>query len=336
MPITHQRQRAFTLIELLVVIAIIAVLIALLVPAVQRVREAAARAQCQNNLKQLALAAHNYHGTYNAYPRGCNTLVALRSNFRYDLLPYIEQGARQALFALNASALTVANEPAVRGDISTYICPSDPSVGAQIDSISAMIGRANYFANLGGHAWQAERDNSKGKLDGQLGVFALNIQVKMTAITDGTSNTAMFAEIKRGAAPGNDAFNVTKLTLATWDYSNTNANNLGPNVACDSPTSTTNLTGVRAFTSESFMVFYTHTVPPNFAGRDCGAAPGYDRLHLAARSFHSGGVNLGMCDGSVRFFTDRGGKDATDPRKPSVAWKALGTRSGCEVPDWSD
>src|SRR4051794_7538367 len=104
---------AFTLIELLVVIAIIGILIALLVPAVQKVRAAAARMQCQNNLKQLALALHTYHDTYKVLPYGGGSGYWMR-----DILPYIEQ---QAVYKATGTTQTAAQ-------ISTFICPADPHV----------------------------------------------------------------------------------------------------------------------------------------------------------------------------------------------------------------
>ena len=123
------RRRGFTLIELLVVIAIIAILIALLVPAVQKVREAAARSQCQNNLKQIALAIHAFEGTYKRFPFGSGVCCTPTGpNWAVDIFPYVDQ---TPLFdSLNLTIATglqnAVNAPIVRRPVKLFICPSDP------------------------------------------------------------------------------------------------------------------------------------------------------------------------------------------------------------------
>src|SRR5262249_3555615 len=124
-------RRAFTLIELLVVIAIIAILIALLVPAVQKVRAAAARAQCQNNLKQLGMPVHNYEGVYRAFPIGAEMMPGLNNTkytFFIKILPYIEQQALYSQWDFNNPANNVTSNPATSRAatlIPIFICPSD-------------------------------------------------------------------------------------------------------------------------------------------------------------------------------------------------------------------
>src|SRR5687767_3242912 len=137
-----RNRHAFTLIELLVVIAIIAILIALLVPAVQKVREAAARTQCQNNLKQIGLAAHNYAEVNKRLPPG--TRVPSRASAISQLLPYLEQASIYQLFDHTKDYSDTANSNAVSLEVAMLLCPSDPSNGK-----FPANARANYMASLG-------------------------------------------------------------------------------------------------------------------------------------------------------------------------------------------
>jgi prepilin-type N-terminal cleavage/methylation domain-containing protein/prepilin-type processing-associated H-X9-DG protein len=218
----RQRRLGFTLIELLVVIAIIAILIGLLLPAVQKVREAAARAQCQNNLKQMGLAVHNYHDTYKKLPsagEGSNAAVngtafandlvggampvgAQMHSLFTTLLPYIEQGNIYKLIDqrqyYNAASATFPNHVAAfQNQISTYICPSYPF--ESFDSLN--YGYVHYgatvytdivvFAGQGGSTVAVGmRDKTHARQRGALD----NLQQNLLSITDGTSNTTMIAE----------------------------------------------------------------------------------------------------------------------------------------------
>src|SRR2546427_4141136 len=123
------KRAGFTLIELLVVIAIIAILIALLVPAVQRVREAAARTQCTNNLKQMALAAHNYESEHKTFPPGAGpgpVGITSRASVQVLILPYLEQGSTYALYDPTQDVNAGANNANLRKQqIPVYLCPSD-------------------------------------------------------------------------------------------------------------------------------------------------------------------------------------------------------------------
>jgi prepilin-type N-terminal cleavage/methylation domain-containing protein len=194
------RRAAFSLVELLVVIAIIAILIGLLLPAVQKVREAAARTKCGNNLKQIGLAVHNYESTFGCLPpNGSWVTAASQTNFggvpysvHARILPYIEQGALYQQVDLNISA---ASQPAVVGQrIPTYFCPSDPN--ERLSTTNPPTFPTTYGAALGD--WFGENWNTAQFGNGGFpGVSWPNEQgVRLLDITDGLSTTVGFAEVK--------------------------------------------------------------------------------------------------------------------------------------------
>jgi prepilin-type N-terminal cleavage/methylation domain-containing protein len=200
----------FTLIELLVVIAIIAILIALLVPAVQKVRDAAARAQCQNNLKQVALGLHNYHDVYKSLPPGCaqdqppfgTAAGGWGSSWKVYLLPYIEQGAIFNKWQFNnSSGYTNANNIALVNNVTipSYRCPSSPL--PDMSPYSNTSGYLEMFSSYTGISGatdttidsQVNTGNGNGPNSGG-GVLFPSSKIKLTGITDGTSNTMMVGE----------------------------------------------------------------------------------------------------------------------------------------------
>jgi len=184
------KKTAFTLVELLVVIAIIGVLIALLLPAVQQAREAARRTQCNNNLKQLGLAMHNYHDTFQSLPPGWID-VGSSNNFMgwgTYLLPFVEQSAlheeMKALGAYEGAWFNItAMEDLAKTPVTAFICPSDPSDGLN-DFVSG-YGKSNYTGVGASHYLQGSGAN---------GTFYDNSFVKFRDMTDGLSNVASVGE----------------------------------------------------------------------------------------------------------------------------------------------
>jgi prepilin-type N-terminal cleavage/methylation domain-containing protein/prepilin-type processing-associated H-X9-DG protein len=342
------RRRGFTLIELLVVIAIIGILIALLLPAVQKVREAANRMKCANNLKQMCLAVHNYESTFATLPAGAGPLPTKfldvdndsRASVQALILPYIEQNNKYNQFDLNYEVNgRPENQLARQQDISIYLCPSDPSTASFLESGSvAPDGRSNYFGNVGANAYSGNLDPATAGLfnfESNEKVFVKNgalISVRIGEITDGTSNTAMFSEVKRGNYAGSHP------RVDLWDaryfgFSGADKD-LIPPASCNTDGNSLRYTGLKYYRNLMTTSVYTHTMAPNSKGGDCidlNARSGdgqaaFLAAHIAARSFHTGGVNTAFADGSVRFI-----RDSID----IVTWRALGTRSGGETVDGS-
>jgi prepilin-type N-terminal cleavage/methylation domain-containing protein len=330
----RNKRSGFTLIELLVVIAIIAVLIGMLVPAVQKVREAANRMQCTNNLKQIALACHNYESSTRYLPPG---LGPETMSVQGIILPYIEQQNVANQFNPNADVNAGGNLAFADVEIPIYRCPSDPSSNS-ISATGGVRGHCNYYGSLGANANQFSNDASS------IGVFQVNSQskpkpsVRMTSVTDGTSNTSMFSEIKISAAVPFDRSNFTNSTWRQKDLVyliNPKVwNDLVVNATvCDNWDDNDNW-DVISYRGEEYyrglppLSLYTHTVPPNYTGWDCGNGYLYTAAHMAARSYHagSGGVNVALVDGSVHFISNS--------ISPAV-WRAIGTRSGGDLVDGS-
>ena len=321
------RRSAFTLIELLVVIAIIAILIGLLLPAVQKVREAAARAKCQNNLKQLALASHNYHDANNSMPYARKLDIWDSFTWTQLVLPYVEQ---QAVYNIYSAALA---DPAVKGPgnstalypartavISTYLCPSDQGSpqGNELGNQTWGFVRTNYRGCAGtGDMFGMATDSTTGPWGP--GMFSVSpgqgYALKATgptlngSISDGTSNTVMFSEC------------VVPTTTSGWGgplggtvYGNMGGalytNSLTPNSS-----SPDQLIGPCPPTTN-------YNLPCTSIGGNDGGASSASKAQAAARSRHSGGVNVSMADGSVRFVPNT---------IDTVAWRAAGTRTGNEA-----
>jgi prepilin-type N-terminal cleavage/methylation domain-containing protein/prepilin-type processing-associated H-X9-DG protein len=307
-----QKLFGFTLIELLVVIAIIAILIGLLVPAVQKVRESAARAQCQNNLKQIALACQTYHDTYKSLPPavllgpqiGATDETNFGPNWAVLILPYIEQGPlyNQQQVSINnykswakgTGGLNDQNWRNIRGaTIPPYVCPSEGNNGTLGARANSGWARGNYSANAGpSGGWDNGTANGSTpvrQITGFTGNFSagapmcINWGVKLGALTtqDGTSNTIMINEVRVGPNAndirGSWAFGIVGGSITAGCPQ---GDCYGPN---DSGCCADDVTGC---TDD----------PANNMGCWNG---GYGQSN--ARSAHTGGVNAAFADGSVRF-----------------------------------
>jgi prepilin-type N-terminal cleavage/methylation domain-containing protein/prepilin-type processing-associated H-X9-DG protein len=341
LPSIHDRyssasRRGFTLIELLVVIAVIAILIAMLVPAVQKVREASARTTCQNNLKQIAVAAHNYHGVYKAFPYAARADVLDAYNWSQNLLPYLEHVAAYQNYTTINSPITKSGDwPGAHGFGTTaqliaarttvvraYLCPSDrPHVMNEKNIPYYIRARGCYRGSVGpGDVY----GKAVGTGPAGAGVFRVvpgqcdqspipPHRTKLRNILDGSSNTIMFAE---ALIPAMDNWTtIGDLTLANMGGSlfstfltpnSTSADKIwGP---CPGPQ------GDGDYRAPCVSLGGPNRPPGSSTNNQAGA-------HAASRSRHLGGVNIALADGSVRFVSDS---------VAQATWWALGTASGGE------
>ncbi|MDR1960342.1 MAG: DUF1559 domain-containing protein [Planctomycetaceae bacterium] len=290
----------FTLVELLVVIAIIGILIALLLPAVQAAREAARRMQCSNNLKQWSLAVHSHADAHNGFFNiaSCNSgnggkitangKAYQRISWPTELWPYVEQQQLYSQYnfaqAFHTGTATGEAAAAFEGNIGTYrrsvpgyYCPSDQPNAKHDSTISWWRVRGNYVCNFGDchlHISTAEQAIWKGAPFGTANVYGLE------DLADGTSNTACFSEIVIcGTGSGNDArgdFLNDEASPGFMSLSTPNSKSPDTLAACEN----------------------TEKYPCTNVGS------AFATVQLAARSKHTGGVNVSLCDGGVKFVSD--------------------------------
>jgi prepilin-type N-terminal cleavage/methylation domain-containing protein/prepilin-type processing-associated H-X9-DG protein len=314
LPVYQQHRRAFTLVELLVVIAIIAVLIGLLLPAVQKVREAANRIQCANNLKQLALAAHHYHDVRKHFPTGLHMGVNMgggryagATTWMVELLLYLEQENLYKKWDYNdyrnnvaggIDAMTAQIIPIVR-------CPSDPLNDRTY--FNSVIPEARGYYGLGSYGGNAGRRSYPPDQVTRDGIFSLDSSVRLSEITDGSSNTFLFGE-RSHRDPEYD-----RITIGTIWYPLADRGEWASSVAAQ-------LNGGPLFNlTLSSAVPINYQVPPSSTVGDLSTRN--DRL-CAFGSLHPGGANFAFVDGSVYFLSDS---------IPLETLRALSTRAGREV-----
>ncbi len=322
------RRRGFTLIELLVVIGIITILVGLLLPAVQSAREAARRTQCQNNLRQLSLALHGFEGSWGGFPPVTYSVLVDRGNsitspheysIQVMLLPYLEQAT-----LANSLNLTLASDYLPPGNpgnttvaslaIATFLCPSD--------AIGHGGGANSYRGNVGTCIACGGPDLWNGCFMERIGPAA--------SFLDGLSNTLAFSEKPIGSptpiavfSPFRDWFEyvpgyTANMTADGWASACANPGPLGPDYSL---AATTPAGRSWQYSGAIFTAFFT-AVPPGSPVPDCGTRVGGGEGLFTARSYHPGGVNAAMADGSVRWFGSG---------VPTSFWRALGTRAGGEV-----
>ncbi|MGL4942653.1 MAG: DUF1559 domain-containing protein [Thermoguttaceae bacterium] len=350
----------FTLVELLVVIAIIGVLVALLLPAVQAAREAARRMTCTNQLKQLALAAQNYHDVNNGFPSGNShmkhpSVTPVRECFHYSpflmLTPFFEQ---TAVYDAATSGTNAGEDPdpgskgfPANADIPSVQCPSDRN--------AKEWGKISYTYSLGD--WPSEGRNA----DNNRGIFSQGARWNtMASATDGTSNTIIFSErcvaggttMKSGNNPVKGAWvemaNATPVTTLNVYTCMAKLATNGKKEYATGGTQYNQFAGTRWADGRPVFTSFTTILPPNSPScslTGTGADLTSRRSMMAASSEHSGGVCVARVDGSVQFVSDTinaltsgftadtattGAKPVTSGASQFGVWGALGSMNGGE------
>ncbi|MDR3638300.1 MAG: DUF1559 domain-containing protein [Isosphaeraceae bacterium] len=335
----NARRQGFTLIELLVVIAIIAILIALLLPAVQAAREAARRVQCTNNIKQLGLAVHNYEQVWSGLPPSA-IIIQLASGSLWTsdygpfarILPHLEQTAIANSFNMNTSYGDPGNMTATAETINTLLCPSEVRSDRENNGTFGIVGPTNYGFCLGDwFVWAGPGGGSVTR-----SAFGPNLSRSWATFTDGTSQTMLLAEVKIWQVNIRDCGTLSQI----------NSPNTIPSPYADPKTVAPEYQGTGcSYHIEGHCewpevavqhIGMTTAWPPN---KQTPGGPNYstpdvdldserERIGgptyaaITSRSYHPGGVNILLGDGSVRFV-----KSSID----GWIWRAVGTVAGGEV-----
>ena len=295
------RTRGFTLIELLVVIAIIAVLIALLLPAVQQAREAARRTQCRNNMHQIAIALHNYHDAHQCFPIGDMGYASGMYHGGYvgciqqgawpvAILPLIDEAALYNSINLEDNATSPANRTSSAQVLAQYLCPSNPN--------PAQLRNQGLIHYLGNYGSGTSMYDTRTRVNGVLLTWDRAPTVRITDISDGTSNTFLLGEA--GLAGDIDLFGDARHNFWSEACGRCNCNNVRPVVM-----------------STCFRI--------NAPIEETGGTG--NQRHHAFGSYHEGGCFFAFCDGQVRFISEN---------IDTTTYRALSTRDNNEVIDDED
>ncbi|MCE9562668.1 MAG: DUF1559 domain-containing protein [Planctomycetes bacterium] len=309
---SSRTRQGFTLIELLVVIAIIAILIGLLLPAVQKVREAAARMSCSNNMKQLGIALHSYHDTYQNFPVGCEpdknstggVASSWGSSWKVYILPYIEQGAIYSKwsFASSSGYSNGANLALVSNiTLKPYRCPSSPlpdfspysNTGSYKEMFSSYVGVAGGYNDAG-----LISTGNAGIVSGG-GILFPNSKITMTSISDGTSNTLLVGEQSDHLRDANNQPIIGSFGAITSQ--GPHGWTMGANGWTTTPPSYGSGTDNRAFnTTTTRYQINQHGMANNCSAGTCDNTGN----NIPYSSGHTGGANMVFADGSVRFLNN--------------------------------
>jgi prepilin-type N-terminal cleavage/methylation domain-containing protein len=307
---TSSPRPAFTLIELLVVIAIIAILIGLLLPAVQKVREAAARMSCSNNLKQIGLGLHNYHDSNQKFPPGFTAIAGPGGDaspgwgWSFHILPYIEQ---DNLFRQANPNQPVTSSPVLSQKVKIYSCPSDIQTEpfqvygpGGVPLAGVLAAPCSYAAFVGGDETEVTTGDSNGQFHG---VFFRNSQTRLTDIADGTSHTVLVAERACGITQGTWAGALPGARMRLGQKNPAFAVN--PNMDFD---------------PDLFGLVHANVINATNAQSNDGGTDD-------PSSFHTGGAYHLFGDGSVRFIRNPGGVKGSPPPPDRLAYWAMGTKA---------
>jgi len=332
----YQQRRAFTLVELLVVIAIIGILIGMLLPAVQQVREAARRITCSNNLRQMAIATLNYESAHRSFPTTWRSVgdvasgTAIGWSVQSQILPFLEQAnlydsidfsqSYDSHPPINLGGLIV-KLPSAR--VETYLCPSEKNDQVRLKNGEPIHYPLNYAANAGTWFVFNPSNGSVGQ-----GAMAVGKQIRIASMTDGTSNTLFYGEVKAYTPYFRNAgkSGVLSIPLSPNEIAPLGGQfktNSGHTEWVDGRVHQTSFTAT--FSPNTLVPYVVDSVEydvdwTNQQEGKSSRASTY--AAVTSRSYHPGGVNTARADGSVAFESD-----SID----LYAWQALATRNGGEI-----